>query len=117
MAADTATTTLTDEEEKKILNDIQAQVNEERHAFEVENWSAEEKSEIQKLKESISFGDSNSILHFGVGAQKEISEFTGELLKKVRTKDSGQVGDILTDLSVQVNSVDTNAFLARRSNF
>lgn len=117
MADKTATTTLTKEEEEKILDDIQAQVNEERQAFDVENWSEEERKEIQKLKENISFGDTNSILQFGVGAQKEISDFTSELLKKVRTKDSGEIGDILTDLSVQVNSVDTNAFLARRSNF
>lgn len=115
--SDTTTQTLTDEEEKKILDDIQSQVNEERQVFDVENLTEEEKAEIKKMKESIDFGDTNSILQFGVGAQKEISDFTGELLKKVRTKDSGEVGEILTDLSVQVNSVDAKAFLARKSNF
>lgn len=47
--------------------------------------------------------DSGYALQFGSTAQKDMAAFSDSLLSQVRTKDSGQVGELLTDLSVKIN--------------
>ena len=47
--------------------------------------------------------DSGYALQFGSTAQKDMAAFSDSLLSQVRTKDSGQVGELLTDLSGKIN--------------
>jgi uncharacterized protein YaaN involved in tellurite resistance len=42
------------------------------------------------------------VLQYGSGAQKNISDFSGAALSNVRTKDMGEVGDMLTNLLVEL---------------
>jgi len=83
----------------------------------ISKLTPEEVNQIDKLKQGLDPKNSNSILQFGVGAQKDISDFTSKVLETVKTKDAGVVGDILTELVTQVKSVDTNAFLNYKPNF
>ena len=64
----------------------------------VEILSPEEKRKVQTIKDSINLMDTSTPLTFGVQAQKEIAQFSDGILSRVRTKDSGQVGELLNDL-------------------
>ena len=74
----------------------------------VETLSAEELAKVQTIKDSINLMDSNTPLTFGAPAQKEIAQFSDSILTKVRTKDSGEVGDMLTDLVSKVRGFDVS---------
>ena len=62
-----------------------------------------ERQQVEEIKEKINFMDSGYALQFGSTAQKDMAAFSDSLLSQVRTKDSGQVGELLTDLSGKIN--------------
>lgn len=64
--------------------------------------SPEERAKVDKIKDAINLQDSQTALTFGAPAQKEIADFSDSILQKVRTKDSGPVGDLLSSLVTNV---------------
>ncbi len=62
------------------------------------NLTAEEKRMVDEFVKKIEIKNSNSILQFGVGAQKKISDFSETALNNVRTKDLGEIGDMLSSV-------------------
>lgn len=72
----------------------------------VEALTPAEIQKVQSIKDSINLMDSSTPLTFGAPAQKEIAQFSDSILAKVRTKDSGQVGELLTDLVGKVKGFD-----------
>ena len=62
-----------------------------------------ERQQVEEIKEKINLMDSGYALQFGSTAQKDMAAFSDSLLSQVRTKDSGQVGELLTDLSGKIN--------------
>jgi uncharacterized protein YaaN involved in tellurite resistance len=72
--------------------------------------------QVTKLKLSLDPTNTNSLITYGVGAQKEISDFTGQILEQVKAKDVGVIGDILSELSLEVKKVDTNALIGSDKN-
>lgn len=75
-----------------------------------EDLTPEQRKEIDELKESINLLDSQMLVTYGVGAQKQLTGFTDSVLDKVRAKDAGQIGDTLTDLMVSVQSLEVDQF-------
>lgn len=70
------------------------------------SFSPEEKAEIAKIKEAIDLTDSVLLTQYGIKAQQELSDFSDTVLNKVRAKDTGDVGDLLSELVVQVKSIE-----------
>ena len=68
----------------------------------VETLTPEEKAQIVKIKDELDLTDSTAGLSYGAPAQKRIAEFSNNVLSQVRTKDSGQVGELLQGLVTQV---------------
>ena len=62
------------------------------------NLTDEEKRMVDEFVNKIEIKNSNSILQFGVGAQKKISDFSETALNNVRTKDLGEIGDMLSSV-------------------
>lgn len=62
-----------------------------------------ERQQVEDIKGKINLMDSGYALQFGSTAQKDMAAFSDSLLSQVRTKDSGQVGELLTDLSGKIN--------------
>lgn len=62
-----------------------------------------QRQQVEEIKEKINLMDSGYDLQFGSTAQKDMAAFSDSLLSQVRTKDSGQVGELLTDLSGKIN--------------
>jgi len=68
----------------------------------------EQLDKAKALVAQIKTEDSQAILTFGIGAQKEISTFANSVLEHVRAKDSGYVGDILTSLVTDVKGLNVD---------
>lgn len=66
----------------------------------------EEREKVDKIKNEINLTDSALSIEYGVGAQKNLSEFSGNILSNVRNKDSGEVGALLTDLMGEIKSLE-----------
>ena len=68
-----------------------------------ETLTPAERQQVEEIKDKINLMDSGYALQFGSTAQKDMAAFSDSLLSQVRTKDSGQVGELLTDLSGKIN--------------
>lgn len=66
----------------------------------------EEKAQVEAFSKQIDLSNSTAILKYGVGAQTKISNFSEKALEAVRTKDMGQVGDMITNLIGELKGFD-----------
>ena len=85
---------------------VEPAVEIEKVTKQVETLTPAELSKVQSIKDSINLMDSSTPLNFGAPAQKEIAQFSDSILSKVRTKDSGEVGQLLGDLVSKVKGFD-----------
>ena len=74
--------------------------------LDIEKLSPEEQAAVREFASKIDITDTNQVLTYGAAAQKNISEFSGQALGKVRTKDLGEVGDMLTDLVTELRGLN-----------
>lgn len=72
----------------------------------VETISEEDRNKINSLKTNINLLDSEVSTTYGVAAQKNLSTFSDTILNNIRTKDTGEVGELMTDLMEKVSSLD-----------
>lgn len=68
----------------------------------------EEKRAVDEFNEKIDVFDSTQILQYGAPAQSKISEFSDSILEGVKTKNTGDVGELLADLVGQIKSFDAS---------
>ena len=64
--------------------------------------NAEQKARIEKAMAELDVTDSNSILHFGVKAQQQLTEVSDNMLEGVRNKDTGPAGEALNEMLVRL---------------
>ncbi len=64
--------------------------------------SPEELKAVDDFSKKIDITDTNAILQYGAASQKNIADFSATTLNSVRTKDMGEVGDMLSDLVVEL---------------
>lgn len=83
-----------------------AEVTEKR----VEKISPEDRTKIDQIKNQIDLRNSQLSSVYGTNAQKGIAQFSEQILSEVRSKDAGEVGELMTDLLVKVNDVDIQNF-------
>ena len=62
---------------------------------------------VDDFAEKIDLSNSNMVLQYGAGAQKKIADFSESALEHIRTKDLGEVGEMLTDLVGELKTIDT----------
>ena len=62
------------------------------------NLQKKKKKMVDQFVDKIEINNSNSILQYGVGAQKKISDFSQSALNNVKTKDLGEIGEILSSV-------------------
>ena len=75
-------------------------------AFNENNLTAEEKKMVEDFSQKIDLHNSQAILQYGAGTQKKVADFSENALKNVRTKDMGEVGDMLSGLVVELKSFE-----------
>lgn len=71
----------------------------------VETLSPEQRSRVEQIRDGINLMDTQTAIVYGVGAQRDIAGFSEQILTKVRNKDSGYVGELMSDLVIKVKEV------------
>ena len=96
---------------------------ESREMTEEIKLTPEEQAQVDEFAKQIDISNSNAILNYGAGTQKKLSDFSEKALESVRTKDMGEVGDMITkligelkDFDVDENEKGLKAFFKKSSN-
>ncbi|MCD8110749.1 MAG: toxic anion resistance protein [Clostridiales bacterium] len=75
-------------------------------AFSENNLTPEELKMVDDFSKKIDIHNSQAILQYGVGTQKKMADFSETALKNVRTKDLGEVGNMLSSLVTELKSFE-----------
>ena len=76
--------------------------------LQMQNFSESEQKMIDDFSRQIDVKDSNLVFSYGAAAQQNISQFSDAALKNVRTKDLDEVGDMISNLVVELKSFNTD---------
>lgn len=80
----------------------------EKPVFDESMLSPEEKKIVDDFANQIDLNKSSQILQYGVGAQKKIADFSEAALNNVKTKDLGEIGEMLTGVVTELKSFDAD---------
>ena len=70
------------------------------------NLSPEERRMVEEFAAKIDLHSSNMILQYGAGAQKKMADFSETALENVRTKDLGEVGEMLASVVSELRTLE-----------
>ena len=79
----------------------------EKPVFDDSMLTDAEKKMVDDFAKQIDLHNSAAILQYGAGAQKKMADFSESALANVRTKDLGEVGDMLSSVVTELKSFDT----------
>ena len=68
--------------------------------------SPEEERLVEEFSSKIDISNSQAVLTYGVGSQKKIAEFSENALERVKTKDLGEIGDMLAGVVGDIRSLE-----------
>lgn len=68
--------------------------------------SPEEQQMVNNFANTIDIQDSALVMQYGAGAQKKIADFSETALQNVRTKDMGEVGDMLSSMVIELKNFE-----------
>ena len=96
---------------------------EQKTADPTESLTEEEKKQVEEFVKQIDLTNTSAILNYGVGTQKKLADFSQKAIDNVRTKDMGEVGDMLSGLVSELQSFDVDeeekgfaAFFKKKAN-
>ena len=73
--------------------------------------------QARALAKQIDEKNLQAIISYGAAAQKQLGEFSHQMLSHVQAKDTGEIGDILNDLMERLNETDPNDLVAENQGF
>ncbi len=76
--------------------------------LDMQSFTAEEQEMIDEFSKKIDVRDSNLVFSYGAAAQQNISQFSDAALKNVQTKDLDEVGNMISNLVVELKNFDTD---------
>ncbi|CUU45995.1 toxic anion resistance protein [Clostridium beijerinckii] len=79
----------------------------QKEIFDESYLTEEEKKMVNEFVDKIDVNNTNSILQYGVGAQKKIADFSETALINVKTKDLGEVGEMLTNVVCELKNFES----------
>ena len=77
-------------------------------SFNFDNLSEEEQAAVLAFVERIDISNSETVLKYGNAAQIKISQFSDKILEDVKTKDTGAISDMLTELVAELKGFDVD---------
>lgn len=83
-----------------------AAVKEQDPVFDDAILTPEEKQAVVQFADQIDLTNSTMILQYGAGTQKKMADFSENALENVKTKDLGEIGDLLTGVVKELKSFD-----------
>ena len=99
-----------EDEKLDVLHNDGRKITEEKieKSLNYDELTDEEKKAVDEFNEKIDVFDSTQILQYGAAAQSKVSEFSDSILQGVKTKNTGDVGNLLADLVGQIKSFDAS---------
>lgn len=75
-------------------------------------------TKAKEVASSIDISNAGAILQYGTGAQTKLSGFAEIVLSEIKAKDSGEVGEIISNLvfklqDIKIDSLNSNSFLSK----
>ena len=83
-------------------------VSAEEDSLNFDNLTEQEKAAVLAFVERIDIHNSETVLKYGNAAQMKISQFSDKILEDVKTKDTGAISDMLTDLVAELKGFDVD---------
>ena len=74
--------------------------------FDESSLTEEERNMVAEFSDKIEIGNAGMILQYGAGAQKKIADFSENALNSVKTKDMGEICEMLSDIVVELKGFD-----------
>lgn len=112
MAEEKIELTLPKEEEMTLTLHPEEKKEEPKKPLEIvkmeDSLSEAERKQVEDFSKQIDITETNVILQYGADAQKKIVEFSDSALNKVKTKDLGQVGDMIGNLVTELKGFNVN---------
>ena len=71
--------------------------------------SPEEQKMVDDFAKKIDITNSQLVLQYGAASQKKLSDFSETALSRVKTKDMGETGELITSLITELKDFDANA--------
>ncbi|MBR0473436.1 MAG: toxic anion resistance protein [Erysipelotrichaceae bacterium] len=68
--------------------------------------STEEAEMVEEFSKKIDITQTDTVMQYGASAQKKISDFSDATLKNIKTKDLGEIGNMISDLVVELKGFD-----------
>ncbi|MCL2016255.1 MAG: toxic anion resistance protein [Defluviitaleaceae bacterium] len=69
---------------------------------ELAQLSQQEQATVADFANQINITDTGLVLNYGAAAQKHVADFSSQTLNNIRTKDMGDVGDMLANLTIEL---------------
>lgn len=86
--------------------EIVAEPETEKPVVEEPSLTPEEQKMVDDFAKQIELSNSNMILQYGAGAQKKIADFSETALNNVKSKDLGEIGEMLTGVVTELKSFE-----------
>ena len=90
--------------QKGLFQEAKPEVKPEK--LDLSSLSPAEQAAVKEFSQQIDILNTEQVMNYGSAAQKNISEFSDAALNSVRTKDLGEVGDMLGDLVVELKGMN-----------
>ena len=74
----------------------------------VTELTEEEQKQVDDIADKLDVTDAAAVMAFGAGTQQKMAEFSERTLESVRTKDMGEVGDMITNLVGELKNFDVD---------
>lgn len=81
-------------------------ITEEREKIPETVLTPEEQKMVNDFASQIDITNTQMVLQYGAGCQKKIADFSESALNNVRTKDMGEIGQMLTDVVAELKEFD-----------
>ena len=88
-------------------NQVDTKTIEKEEIVTEQQLTDEEKKMVDDFVKQIDLNNSELVLQYGAAAQTKMANFSETTLNSVRTKDLGEVGQLMTDLINELKSIDT----------
>ena len=78
----------------------------EAPVFDESTLTSEERKMVDDFASKIDLNNSNLVLQFGSGAQRKMADFSESALENVKSKDLGEIGEMLSSVVTELKSFD-----------
>lgn len=97
-----------EQKEEEVVQAQPVQDLSEDLSVDYKQFNEAEIQQIHDFSQQIDITDNTMIMQYGINAQKKLADFSDSTLEKVKTKDLGEVGDMLSQVIGELREFDGN---------